>query len=177
MQFFNQIFLLIANTESMWKQKSHFGMNSFNEVVYRVVAATVKYCSLKGNTSSGKITLHTGKWSKDFECWKELRILKVSPTNNNNKNMVCNGDLNNVKGFIYEEGRWTKGRNKEKSGEKKRDKWNISLSIVIRRCELLSLAQISQTAISRLNEQLNVSGGLRKSVRWLHQIKAVESFL
>jgi len=97
----------------------HFGNNRFNKAHYTVAAVTVKYRSLKANTNSSSTALHTGKGSKDLECWKELQIFKVSHTNK--KKVTCNGDLNNVKGFVCEEGMWRGGRNRGRSeGKRKR---------------------------------------------------------
>lgn len=116
-RFSDQTCPLVAKTESMWKQKPHFGNNSFNKACYTVAAVTVKYWSLKGNTNSSSIALNTSKGSKDLECWKELQIFKVSHANKTKR--VCNGDLNNVKVFISEEGRWMWGRNGRRSGGKR----------------------------------------------------------
>lgn len=50
------------------KTKRHFGNNRFNKAHYTVAAVAVKYWSLKGNTNSSSIALHTSKGSEDLEC-------------------------------------------------------------------------------------------------------------
>lgn len=84
------------------KTKRRFDNNGFNKAHYTVAAVAVKYPSLKGNTNSSSIALHTGKGSKDpLNVEKNYRSSKSHIQTK--KRVVCNGDLNNVKGFVCEE--------------------------------------------------------------------------